>query len=68
MSTLTVFAQVCTLLLAAMAGCSLARAGVVTGRAWGAVDVKVWRWRFVAQTLQIRPDKVYFQAAVLSGQ
>lgn len=68
MNTLAVFYQVCTLLLAALAGCSLARAGVVTGRAWGAVDVKVWRWRVVCDTLQFRNDKFYYRLAIVPGQ
>jgi len=67
MNTLAFLLQVLALLLAALAGCAMARQGVLTGQAFGGVDVRVGRWRLVADSMQIRPTKVYYRLAVLPG-
>ena len=67
MTAWTVWLNLLYLALAALAGYSLAKRGVVDGRALGAGSVQVWRWRFVWQSLQIRQDKVYFQAVLVAA-
>lgn len=68
MNTWGILAQSILSLLALLAGYSLARQGVLTGRAAslvGAFDLRVMGRRVLVDVLQIRPDKVYFRLAVL---
>ncbi len=62
--------QLATLALALALGYSLARQGVVTGRAAipvGAYDLRLAGRRVVFDCLQFRSDKVYFRLAILPG-
>lgn len=68
MSIWEILLQALLVILAALAGCSLARQGVLTGRAAplvGAYDLTVLGRRVLFDVLQFRPNKVYFRLAIL---
>lgn len=68
MNALTNFLQFFTLLLALMAGASLAKQGVISARATmqaGSFAARVLGWTVAVDVLQFRPDKVYYRLAIL---
>ena len=68
MNILTQFIQLFTIILALAFGCSLARQGVITGRAAipvGAFDLRLGGRRVVLDLLQFRDTKVYYRLAIL---
>ncbi len=68
MSTLEIMMTFVYLVLAALMGYSMARQGVVTGRAThlvGVYDVRIGGRRVCLDVLRFRADKIFYRLAVL---